>query len=282
MRLSGMDAAVVGLGLMGGSVAYALKRAGIRAVRGTDLDSDTLLLAEAAGAIDSGHDDPDDALREADLVFLCIGASSVAPFIRDHASAFKKGALVTDTAGVRRGINDSVTAVLPPGVRYVGGHPMAGKENSGFRASDPDIFRGASWIITALEGTPSADVEELAWVARALGAERIHETDEDTHDEQIAYTSHLPHAIAAALVRNPLIASSTGFTGGSFRDATRVARINADMWADLFLANADELLPAIATFQAELGKIRDAVEAKDRPALKELLAEARRLKDKKG
>jgi prephenate dehydrogenase len=281
MRIDKMNVTVVGLGLVGGSIAYALRRAGARRIWGVDLSSDTLLYAEAARAVDKGYDEAAEPLSDSDLVFLCIHPNDIAPFIRANASSFKPGCLVTDTAGVRRGVNGRVRAVLPPGLRFVGGHPMAGKEDQGFRNADADIFRGASYLLTPDASASREDVDFIASLARALGCEYVKETDEETHDRLIAYTSHLPHLIAAALVRNPLIEESRGFSGGSFRDATRVARINPELWAELFLSNSDQLLPAVEAFEAEVGRIKKAVEQKDSRLLAALLREARAFNESK-
>jgi prephenate dehydrogenase len=281
MRLDSMSVSVVGLGLVGGSIARALKRAGVEAVYGIDVDSDVLLIAEADGAIARGYEDPAEPLAESDLVFLCLKPDDLVAFARDNASSFKEGALLTDTAGVRRGLNARVAAVLRKDLRFVGGHPMAGKEDQGYRNSDPDIFRGASYILTPSPSCGRADVEFVAGVARALGCDAVKETDEDTHDRMIAYTSHLPHVAAAAMVLDPLVLEAKGFSGGSFRDATRVARINPGLWTELLLANADEFLPALGRFRAALDSLGSAIESGDRDALYRLLSEARRMNEGK-
>lgn len=281
MRLSEMNVTIVGLGLVGGSIAYALRRAGAAKIWAVDLNSDALLYAEAARAIDKGYDEAAEPLAASDLVYLCLPPDALAPFIRDNAAAFKRGALLTDTAGVRRGVNARVAEALRPDLRFVGGHPMAGKEDQGFRNADPDIFRGACYILTPAPAVPRADVDEVASIARALGCDSVRETDEETHDMMIAYTSHLPHVAAAAMVLNPLIERSRGFSGGSFRDATRVARINPEMWASLFLADADYLLPAIDAFEEGIRRIKDAVSRKDETALRAILREARALNESK-
>jgi prephenate dehydrogenase len=281
VRIEEMKVTIVGLGLMGGSIAYALRRAGACRVWAVDVNSDTLLFAEAARAVDKGYDEAAEPLSMSDLVYLCIPPEALAPFIRDNAPHFKRGALLTDTAGVRRGINSGVRAVLRSDLRFVGGHPMAGKEDSGFRSADADIFRGSSYLLTPDAPAAREDVDEVAALARALGCERVMETDEDTHDEMIAYTSHLPHVAAAAMVLNPLIEKSRGFSGGSFRDATRVARINPEMWAHLFLADADYLLPAIEKFEDAIGRIKRAIALKDEEGLYALLREARMLNETK-
>jgi prephenate dehydrogenase len=281
MNLERMRVSVAGLGLVGGSIARALRRSGVEKIYGIDIDADVLLLAEADGTIDAGFEEGAVPLGDSDLVFLCLHPDALVSFISANADRFKPGALLTDTAGVRRGINDRVTPLLRPGIRFVGGHPMAGKEDQGYRASDPDIFRGASYILTPRAGCPREDVEEVASLARALGCDTVKETDEATHDRMIAYTSHLPHLAAAAMVRNPLVSSVRGFCGGSFRDATRVARINPGLWAELLASNADEVLPALDKFIEELSLLRGSLRAGDRDSLRRLLAEARRMNDSK-
>jgi prephenate dehydrogenase len=285
MFLSDYPVTIVGLGLIGGSMAKALRRAGFRSIYGFDTDSDALLLAEAARAINKGYDSPAEALALADLVILCVHPNDLSAFIADNAAYFKQGALLTDTAGVRRGLNAKVMDALKKtgrtDLRFVGGHPMAGKEDSGFRNSDPDIFRGASYLLTPAPETLLDDVEVVTRLALAIGCESVRSTDEPTHDRLIAYTSHLPHVMAAALVSSPLIEGCSPYTGGSFRDASRVARINPELWADLFLSNADELLPVIETFQRNVAAYQDAIQRKDKSALEELLRDARRSNEKK-
>ena len=255
-----MTVGIRGMGLIGGSFEKAFVRAGHQVVN----------LKEASAA----------DIRSCGLVVVCLPPLLVAPWIQEHADDFATDALVTDAAGVK-GVVCSALSGLARTVpwTYVGGHPMAGKERSGYANASADLFKGASMIFTPYAWTDPAAVERLKAVFAEIGFGRFVVTDPDRHDEMIAYTSQLAHVVSSAYVRDPLSAGHQGFSAGSFQDMTRVATVDPDIWTDLFLSNRLALEKVLARFIDRLGDYRDALHAADAGRLKELLAKGRAAKE---
>ena len=235
-----MTIGIRGMGLIGGSFEKAFRRVG----------HDVLNLKNVSPA----------DIRSCALVVVCLPPRMVAPWVVEHAADFADDALVTDAAGVK-GIVCGALADLAKSAAwtYVGGHPMAGRERSGYANSTPDLFQGASMIFTP-----------YAWTS---------ETDPARHDEMIAYTSQLAHVVSSAYVRDSLAAEHAGFSAGSFQDMTRVATVDPDMWTELFLSNRENLDRVLARLIARLSEYHEALRASDAPALNALLAEGRRAKE---
>lgn len=269
---------IVGLGLIGGSIAKALKQNTAHQVLGMDQDEDALLDACSCGAIDgkAGRDD----LRTADLVYLCVYPEGALAFTREHGSLLKEGAVLTDTCGVKEELCAAMAA-LEGKYTFVAGHPMAGKERSGFGASDPSIFVGASYILVDT-GAPDWAVSVVRERAEEMGFGRIVSTTPQRHDQMIAFTSQLPHALACAYVMSPRCREHQGFSAGSYRDVSRVANINDALWSRLFLDNRKALVEELDQLTAHLSAIRDAVDRRDEPELRRLLREAADIKRQVG
>lgn len=260
-----MQIGVVGLGLIGGSLARAIKKYTRHTVCGADRDKDVLAAAYAAGAIDCDTD-----VSGCDLVFVCLYPRDCISYMLD--TSFKKGAVVADISGIKRFIAREVARpLLERGVRYVGTHPMAGKETSGFVSSDADLFRGASFIITENENTDAEAVCLLTTLAEELGFWRVTKCSAQKHDEVIAYTSQLAHVVSNAYVKSEASQNFSGFSAGSFMDLTRVAKLNPEMWAELFVLNGDELVKEIDELQRNIAALRNAIIAGDEEALRNLL-----------
>ena len=255
-----MTVGIRGMGLIGGSFEKAFRAAG----------HDVLNLRDASPA-DVGS---------CALVVVCLPPRMVAPWIRDHASDFADGAFVTDVAGVK-GVVCRDLADVARGARwtYIGGHPMAGKEVSGYANSDAALFRGASMVLTPYEWTQPAAVERLKELLAPVGFGRFVVTDPTRHDEMIAYTSQLAHVVSSAYVRDPLAASHVGFSAGSYQDMTRVATVDPDIWTDLFLANREPLDAVLGRLIARLGEYREAIRSGDASRLRALLAAGRAAKE---
>ena len=255
-----MTVGIRGMGLIGGSFEKAFRAAG----------HDVLNLRDASPA-DVGS---------CSLVIVCLPPRMVAPWIRDHASDFADGAFVTDAAGVK-GVVCRDLADVARGARwtYIGGHPMAGKEVSGYANSDAALFRGASMVLTPYEWTQPAAVERLKELLAPVGFGRFVVTDPTRHDEMIAYTSQLAHVVSSAYVRDPLAASHVGFSAGSYQDMTRVATVDPDIWTDLFLANREPLDAVLGRLIARLGEYREAIRSGDASRLRALLAAGRAAKE---
>ena len=271
MDFSKITVAVIGLGLMGGSFAMRLKELGA-AVIGINR---TLSMAEAAlrqGIVDS-IDISD--LKHADIVIFCTPAKATLAFVKDHLPDFRSNAIMTDIAGVKVNLADDIRQILPLGMDFISSHPMCGHEGEGLSRADPDIFRGANYILLPDKTNRPESVELLRNMALALGCRHVPSITPEEHDRHIAYTSDLTHVLAAALINSPSLKEDTKyFTGGSFRDETRVADINSPLWTDLFLANRENLLLEIDRFTESLSQIKTALDRSDKNPLHELLEKA--------
>lgn len=259
---------IVGLGVIGGSYALALKDAGIPEVYGVDTDLQTITMAHAAGAIMGGSTDAAQYLPESDMVILAIYPKSVIPFLRRYAHLMKPGSVLTDATGIKTAIIDQILPLLPNGVDYIPGHPMAGREKKGFAFASAEVFKGANYLLTPLPTNTPEHIDQIEQMALKMGFRRVKRITAQLHDEMIAYTSQLPHAMAVALVNSDVEGRDTGkFIGNSYRDLTRIARINSSLWAELFFENRDQLLPTLDRFLDEMRAIRDAVADQDQQAL---------------
>ncbi len=274
-----MKIAVVGLGLIGGSLCKTIKKRTTHACFGMDTDKKTLSDALSQCAID-GIATPE-TLCEFDLVFVCLHPKATRDFILEHKKRFQKSGIVCDVCGVKREIVYRVSAPLrEEGVFFIGTHPMAGREFSGFSYSTDTLFDGASFIMTPQDdGTPPDKVETVRRLALELGFGLVVTTTPEEHDQIIAYTSQLAHVVSSAYIKSPTLQKKRGFTAGSFQDMTRVARLNEDMWTALFLYNREPLLLEIDAILKNLSAYRDALENQDAANLRALLKEGRLKKE---
>lgn len=271
---------VVGLGLIGGSIAKALKLNTDHMVLGVDTQEDTLLDACSCGAID-GKASPED-LRTADVVYLCIYPESALEFAKENGPVLKEGCILTDACGIKGEICQGMERLRGTGKYvFVAGHPMAGKELSGFAASDAGIFAGASYLIAPC-GAPEWAVNEVASLARSMGFGRVVMTTPEQHDREIAFTSQLPHVLACSYVMSPRCKEHQGFSAGSYRDVSRVANINDVLWSRLFLDNREELLSELDELIKNLSSFRCAIDGEDEERLRELLRHAAEIKREVG
>ena len=255
-----MTIGIRGMGLIGGSFEKAFRKAGHEVVN----------LKDASSA----------EIGRCKLIIVCLPPLMVAPWIVEHRDDFADGALITDAAGVKGVVCPQVEPVAKTAKWiYVGGHPMAGKERSGYANADADLYRGASMIFTPFWGTDPAVVERLKAIFTEIGFARFVVTDPAHHDEMIAYTSQLAHVVSSAYVRDPLAAKHLGFSAGSFQDMTRVATVDPDIWTDLFLSNKDSLNAVLSRLIDRLAQYRDAIRSEDAATLKQLLVEGRAAKE---
>ena len=255
-----MTIGIRGMGLIGGSFEKAFRKAGHEVVN----------LKDASSA----------EIGRCNLVIVCLPPLMVAPWIVEHRDDFAADALITDAAGVKGVVCPRVESVAKTAKwTYVGGHPMAGKERSGYANADADLYRGASMIFTPFAFTSPAAVERLKTIFGEIGFARFVVTDPKHHDEMIAYTSQLAHVVSSAYARDPLAAKHLGFSAGSFQDMTRVATVDPDIWTDLFLSNRDLLDEVLSRLIERLGQYRDAIRGENAVALKALLAEGRAAKE---
>ena len=261
---------VVGLGLLGGKYALELTRAGF-AVDAVNRSEQHLQYALEHGYIRSGKTrDFEDLVAGADHVIFGLYPATLLEWFRTYGRLLKPGCIFTDVSGVKTGLVDAVQALCPPGVEFIASHPMAGRETSGVEHAAEVNFAPANFIITpTANNTPKA----IVWItelAEVLGFRRISTLTVEEHDRMIGYVSQLCHAIAVSLMCANDNADLCEYTGDSFRDLTRIAKINETMWSELFLWNRANLIAEIDQFGAALGQLRAALEAGDRAGLEEM------------
>ena len=273
-----MNVFIAGLGLIGGSFAKAFKRHTDHTVYGFDIDGTVADFALNRGAIDIIAKESD--LQYADFVIICLYPQAEIDFIRRNKDIFKKGCVITDACGVKRKVYDGIGDIIncDGGLRFVGAHPMAGREHSGFDYSEDELYEGASLIVTP-ENADADAVRIVCDTALGIGFGSCKMTDADTHDLMIAYTSQLAHVLACCYVSDPLSADHKGYSAGSFRDVTRVAYINEAMWSELFTDNAKPLADEIDVLIGSLSEMRDMIRSHDTDGLREKLRKAREIKE---
>lgn len=249
---------IVGLGLIGGSIAAALPKDKYKIIA-IDTDSSVLQRAKNAAVIHEGYENVTPEALCSDIILLCVYPDDALEFVVRHHKSFKKSSILSDVVGIKTPLMQLCDSLESEFI-YVGGHPMAGREVGGFANSSADLFRGASFIITPSTKALPLQIEKIEKLAKDILCERIIKTTPENHDHIIAYTSQLPHIIAAAICDNPSLGEYKGFTGGSFEDVTRVARINGDLWSQLICGNKQNILEHMGIFADTLEKIRCLIE----------------------
>ncbi|MGD9677469.1 MAG: prephenate dehydrogenase [Vulcanibacillus sp.] len=262
---------IVGLGLIGGSFAMALRELNPRNLWGVDKDLDALKFAEKKGIIDCGYLDPKIPLNKSDIVIICLYPNTTIEFIKNNIINFKDGAVITDTAGIKEILINEVNTFLPDNIDFIGGHPMAGGECKGIHNASKDIFNGANYILTPTERNKLENILMIERIAKLIGCKNVVHVTPKEHDEIIAYTSHLPHVLAAALITSDINVNTNLFVGGSFNDATRVAKINTDLWLELILENKENILNKISLFERNISNIKNAIELGNKEELATIL-----------
>ena len=275
-----MKIAVVGLGIIGGSFAKALKKNTKHYVIGLNRTQSVLENALADNAIDEIG--TVESLGDADIIILGLYPKAAVDFVRKNGGYIKKGAIVTDSSGIKREICPQLKALSEQfGFEFVGSHPMAGKETNGYISADADLYVGASYIVTPCGASDDA-VRTLCELALEMKFGGIKITDPEEHDRMIAFTSQLPHVLACAYVLSPQCINHKGFSAGSYKDVSRVANINARLWSELFLENRDPLIAELDTLIDNIHAITDAVKANDKEKIEELLEKAHKTKEMLG
>lgn len=272
---SKLNFCIVGMGLIGGSYARALRNIGAGKILGVDIRQEALDAALAEGCIDEGDTEGGRFLPRADVFIFCLYAPVMKAWITERASRFLPGTLLTDTAGIKGHMPEEIQQLLPAGVEFLAGHPMAGREGQGFEKSDGTIFRGAGYIIVPHSRNTAGNISWLACLARALGCRRAAVTDAASHDRLMAYTSDLPHILAAVLMNSGTFrAGLSSFTAGSFHDMTRIADMNSALWTELLMENRDILSGEICAFQNRLETLKQMLERCDKKQMKTFFEEA--------
>ncbi|MDI9413597.1 MAG: prephenate dehydrogenase [Bacillota bacterium] len=243
---------IIGLGLMGGSLALALRKSGYSGrIIGCDLEKDTLLEAFRMGMIDAYFQDPKSAVKNADLVILAVPVGYYAELFSEIASAVKQEVIVTDLGSVKSYVEETAKEFFFDKIQFVGGHPMAGSEKGGIHAASPTLYENAYYFITPTPDTREETVEALENLVRNIGAFPVIVSAKE-HDQIVAKISHLPHLVAVVLTNllgREENVSCLPFVGGGFRDTTRIAAGNPDMWKDIFFYNKEEILLGIEDLQ---------------------------------
>ncbi len=266
----------VGIGLIGGSLCKAIKKHTNHTVYGIDLDKETVAMALSQNAIDADTDD----LGLADITIVSLYPTDTIDYIISNADKFKEGSIVIDTCGIKKAVVERVTPVLEKyGVTFIGCHPMAGREFSGFEYSLDNLFDTASFIITPSESVPQAKLNLLEDFAYSINFKKVVFASPEEHDQIIAFTSQLAHVVSNAYIKSPTHQKQLGFSAGSFQDLTRVAKLNEVMWTPLFMLNKEPLCFEIDFIIERLKEYRDAMMNDDSERLKELLKEGRILKE---
>ena len=273
MRLINTDQSIliVGLGLLGGSYAKALSKKGFH-VSALTLDQESIDFALDKGWIEKGSAFIDkDLINEADIVIFALYPTVFIKWIEENQKYFKSGAILTDVTGIKGSVVHTIQEMLRSDVEFISAHPMAGREVSGVQNSDDRIFHNANYIVTPTEkNTPDA-VELCRDLGVILGFARIATLTPEEHDEIIAFVSQLTHCIAVSLMTCQKTDHLEDYTGDSFRDLTRIARLNDEMWSELFLMNKAPLLEQMKLFEDELNRLRTMLENNDREGLREMM-----------
>ena len=265
-----MKIIVYGLGIIGASLCAALKRAG-HTVYGRNRSREPIEYALAHGMIDGATD----SCEGADVVFLALPPRIIMKVL--DTEIFSPDTVVADICGVKCPIEEVVFA-KSRNYRYVGTHPMAGKETSGIKSASATLFDGANLILTPRNETNPEALATVKTLGKEMGFTRIVECSAVRHDRMIALTSQLAHVVSNAYVKSPLTDGCVGFTGGSFQDMTRVARLDEDMWTELFLDDADYLTAELGELIRHLTEYQEALQARDGARLRALLKEGREMK----
>lgn len=272
-----MTIGIVGLGLIGGSFAKAYRAAGWQ-VFAHDVDASTLSFAQMAGAVDAPL--TMDNLASCDLVLICVYPQAAVDYLRAAAPHIGKKPVVIDCCGTKRVVCDACFPLAKQyGFTYLGGHPMAGTHNSGFKYARENLYHGAPMVIVPPRYDDITLLQRVKDLLTPAGFGSISVTTADEHDAMIAFTSQLAHVVSNAYIKSPTAGSHKGFSAGSYKDMTRVAWLNPQMWAELFLENRDYLLHELDILAENLNRYSEALRKENLPELIQLLDEGRRRKE---
>lgn len=240
---------IIGLGVIGGGYAKALTYSGFKHVRCITKESSDIDYAIAHGMIEFGTTNVDENLiKESELIIFALYPHVFKEWIEKYRNLFSEGTIITDVTGVKSGIVTQIQALMPEGVEFISAHPMAGREKSGVEFSNAEVFRGANYIVVPTEKNTQNAINVCKSLGEALGFSKISELSIKEHDEMIAFLSQLTHCIAIVLMNTNNKNGLEKYTGDSFRDLTRIAKINEVMWSELFMLNKDSLLNEIDSF----------------------------------
>lgn len=273
-----MTVGICGLGLIGGSLAKAYSENGDK-VLGYDTDETVLPLAKLSGAVDGELNESN--IGDCELILIALYPEATVEYFEKIAKYVDGDAVVIDCCGVKKSVCAACFEIAEKyGIMFVGGHPMAGKQYSGFSASKANLFNNATMLIVPPQYNDIEFYEKIKRLLSPVGFGRIRITTADEHDRMIAFTSQLAHVVSNAYVKSPTAQSHKGFSAGSYKDLTRVAKLNEVMWSELFLSNADNLAFELDNIISALEEYRDAIRDNDRERLTELLRDGRICKER--
>ena len=271
---------IVGLGIIGGGYAEALTKAGYK-VRCITKEQSDIDYALEKGIIEEGYTTvKEDTLRWADIIVFALYPEVFVEWVEKYGALIKHGTLITDVSGVKNGVVERVEALLKDGVEFISAHPMAGREGSGVYNSDAGVFRGANYIVVPTEKNSEAAIEVCKQIGEILGFGRISVLSAKEHDQMIAFLSQLTHVIAVSLMNCNSKEGLEAYTGDSFRDLTRIAKINDAMWSELFLLNKEALVEQMDSFLAEMEAFRTALLMGDEATMREKMKNSTRQRAK--
>ncbi len=266
-----MNIGIVGLGLIGGTYARSLRKYPYK-IYGIDINEKSLQYALDENIIDYGTTDPKSVLNELDIVFLCLYPGDSIKFIQKHIMNFKRDAIISDVVGIKRKMVDAFDVYKDDEVEFVFAHPIAGREKIGVTYSDASIFDNANFVITPTKNNTDEALNLIETLAHQMGFKNVSRIKDFEHDDIIAFTSQLTHAIAISLVNSDNDKYDTShFIGDSYKDLTRIAMINETLWSELFLQNKDFLVKRINAFEDQLDILKEALRKKDKGKLEELM-----------
>jgi Prephenate dehydrogenase len=273
-----MNVGVAGLGLIGGSLAKAY-RSGCHFVYGYDIDESIFSFAKLSGAINGLLDAS--TVKLCDILLVAVNPEDAAEYMENAAPYIEKHTLVIDCCGVKRYICDKCFPLAKKyGFTFVGGHPMAGSHKGGFKNSRENLFRGASMILVPPVFDDASLFGRIEELLKPAGFGSLTFTTAEKHDEMIAFSSQMAHVVSNAFIKSPSAGGHKGFSAGSYKDLTRVAQLNAQMWTELFMKNSDNLIHELDIFIKEISRYRDALADKNETRMKELLIEGSNIKEK--
>lgn len=269
-----MKIGIIGLGLIGGSMAKAIKEHQMGHVAGFDIQPWVVKKAKLLSAIDSELELTD--IGSCDMLLLALYPTEAVRFLREQADNIAPGTLVVDCCGIKRGVCAEAAAISAGRPwHFVGGHPMAGREVAGFNAASGNLFEGASMILTPPKDVSIVVLNRLKDFFIGVGFARIRISDPEQHDRIVAYTSQLAHVLSSAYIKSDAALEHTGFSAGSFKDMTRVATMQPDMWTELCMENREPLIKEISGLMQRLGEYRDALQSADIKELERLFTDGR-------
>ncbi len=289
-NLKDLNYGIIGLGIMGGSIAKAIRQHILSQIESTgkiyacNRSTASLSMATSEGVVDYAYtsDKVSEMIPHCDIIYVCLYPHATLDFLLDHKDEFKSGAIVTDISGVKGIFEKSLPGILRPDTDFIIGHPMAGGEKEGYANSDAKFFINHNYILCPESFNKPENLELMRNFVTEIGFTRITETSCDVHDYKIGFTSQLCHVIASALVESAGDPEITAFGGGSFEDLTRIAMINAPLWTELFISNKDILCNHIENFQKQLDLMKNFIQSENSEELKNMLDDVRTKRIKMG